>query len=323
MNLPLVSICVPIYNAEAYIERCVRSIMEQTYPNLEYIFVDDCSTDNSLSILHRVLKDYPEVQGDVTILSNASNRGIGYTRRIYTENAHGEYLVCVDSDDYIEKDMVSCLVNKAQETDADIVVAGYFYEKDKQIEIIAPYSYDTETDYTQLVLSDNLNSMWSKLIRRTLFTEGQNCYVPEGLDYGEDRLMCFFLSRKIKHIATIKKPLYHYIHHTNSISNTKGDKHFQCILQFWQIVDQYLESYKLTEKYYQITNCQKIADKIHLLHFCMDVNICRKYADIFREAEATNPPLKLSRGKRLTRFLTKHHLWSLLRIYKAFMRNKT
>lgn len=319
MNSPLVSICVPFYNTALYIERCVRSIMEQTYPNIEYVFVNDGSTDDSFAVLENILKEYPERNKKVNIITNDRNRGTAYSRRIYTENAHGEYITCVDSDDYVELDMVQCLVDKALKTKADVVVAGYYYKNGDYTEICEPHQCDDGLDFTSLVLSSSLNSMWGKLFIRSLFTEGRSCFAPEGLDYGEDRLMLLFLSTKVINVATINQPFYHYIHRSDSITQNKNERHFRCLIRFWQEVDNLLKELGLSEKYKYIVGAHKIENKAFLLMHCDSNRTRKKYMNLYAEEERIYNP-KLTRGVALMYWLTKHHLWALTYCYQCYIR---
>ena len=99
---PKVSVIVPIYGVEPYIERCVRSLMEQTYTNCEYIFVDDCTPDASVEILKRVLEDYPNRKQKVKIIQNEKNQGLPQTRKHGFQYATGDFVANVDSDDFVE-----------------------------------------------------------------------------------------------------------------------------------------------------------------------------------------------------------------------------
>lgn len=317
MSLPLISICVPIYNVTPYIERCVRSLMEQTYPNIEYVFVDDCSTDGSLDILKQMLDSYPEHRSHVKLIQNDKNHGLAYTRRISIENASGEYVVCVDSDDYVERNMIQSLVDKAKEEDADIVAAGYFIET-KNIKKVEPCPCQPATDYLLLALSDYLTPIWCKLIRRSLFAEGRNCFAPEGMDYMEDRMTLLFLASKTTHIVSINNALYHYVFRGDSVSQGKNEKHFRCLIQYWKEADKLLKETNMTEKYRILVGTQKIADKAHLLMFCN--NQSRKlFADLYAEEERMYKP-KLSRGVALMHWLTKHHLWELTYCYQCYIK---
>ncbi len=317
MTTPLVSICVPVYNVAPYIERCVRSIMEQTYDNLEYIFVDDSSTDNSIELLKQFIAQYPHRKNSIHIFTNDTNHGLAYTRRISIEKATGEYIACVDSDDYVELDMVQCLVDKALETKADIVVAGYYYETNT-IDIIEPYPCDNETDYIYITLAGLIHHICSKLFRRTLFSIGRPCFAPYRMDYLEDRLLILSIGSKITRAATINKPLYHYVYRGNSVSQRKNEKHFQCLIQYWKEADKLLEELGLTEKYKQLVGTMKVEDKAFLLMYC-DNRTRKKYVDLFSEEEKTYTP-HLSRGIALMYWLTKHHLWLLTYLYQCYIR---
>ena len=119
---PLVSICVPIYNVSTYLNRCLDSILGQTYPNVEYIFVDDCSTDDSLLVLKRRLIN---CQLNYYIIENRENIGLAATRNIAIEHAHGRFITWVDSDDYVSKDMVAKMVATQIKYDCDIVTVDF------------------------------------------------------------------------------------------------------------------------------------------------------------------------------------------------------
>lgn len=105
-----VSILVPIYLVERYIKRCAISLFEQTYNNIEYIFVDDCTPDKSIEILNDIINKYPYRKQNIKIIHNKVNLGIAAVRNICIKNASGDFVIFVDSDDYLEKDAVEKLV---------------------------------------------------------------------------------------------------------------------------------------------------------------------------------------------------------------------
>ena len=109
-KFPLVSICVPIYGVEKYIERCAVTLFEQTYDNLEYIFVNDCTTDDSMAILEEVISRYPARSSAVRIIAHEKNRGLAAARNTTVENCTGEFILHVDSDDYIENNTLLLVV---------------------------------------------------------------------------------------------------------------------------------------------------------------------------------------------------------------------
>ena len=111
-NIYMVSICIPIYGVEKYIERCAISLFEQTYQNIEYIFVDDCTPDKSVEILKSVIERYPNRKPYVRIIKHKKNRGLGSARNTAVDAAKGEFLMHVDSDDWIDNDCVRLCVEK-------------------------------------------------------------------------------------------------------------------------------------------------------------------------------------------------------------------
>ena len=135
---PLVSICVPIYNVSTYLNRCLDSILGQTYSNVEYIFVDDCSTDDSLLVLKRRLIN---CQLNYYIIENRENIGLAATRNIAIEHAHGRFITWVDSDDYVSKDMVAKMVATQIKYDCDIVTVDFIEQHRNFEQVVFQPSY--------------------------------------------------------------------------------------------------------------------------------------------------------------------------------------
>ena len=114
MSKPLISILVPVYNVNLYIERCARSLFEQTYKNIEFIFVNDCTPDNSIDILKTIITSYPEVYDKVKIINHINNKGLSYARNTALQNATGEYIIHIDSDDFIDRNCIKELADKVR-----------------------------------------------------------------------------------------------------------------------------------------------------------------------------------------------------------------
>lgn len=208
---PLVSILVPVYNVEKYIERCARSIFEQTYTNLEFIFVDDCSTDSSIAILKKVIDDYPCHKGKTTIVRHPQNRGLAAARNTAFSSCYGDYVIHVDSDDWIESDAVESLVKRQQETDADIVYTiGYYkHSKDQQKIYCDGWSSDKDSVLTALLQDKATICMWSKLIRKGLYTDNGIVCDERGSFY-EDFQVLSRLVYYSRTIACLDAFVYHY-----------------------------------------------------------------------------------------------------------------
>ena len=166
----LVSVLVPIYNVEKYIQRCAESLFEQTYVNIEYIFVDDCGTDNSIDILKKITNKYPQRKNNIKIISHEKNRGLAAARNTAIKNAFGEFVMAVDSDDFLEKETIELLVNKQLENNADIILYGFK-------NIFPTYSYheklqtfNSAKDLCLKQLSRKVRwTIWGEFVRRNLY----------------------------------------------------------------------------------------------------------------------------------------------------------
>ena len=123
MNSPLVTIGIPVYNVEPYIEKCLLSVLNQTYQNLEILVVDDLGTDKSMDIVVELQQSHP-LGSCIKVIRHSENRGLGEARNTAIENAAGKYLCFVDSDDYIEPETIEVLLKEAEEYETDVVLAS-------------------------------------------------------------------------------------------------------------------------------------------------------------------------------------------------------
>ena len=121
MKNPKISIIIPVYNSEKYLDRCFKSILDNKYDNLEVIVVNDGSSDNSQKIIDGYVKKYPKVFVSI----NQKNQGIGATRNNGIKKASGKYIMFIDNDDFIDKDYIKTHVDNVLENDYDVVISGY------------------------------------------------------------------------------------------------------------------------------------------------------------------------------------------------------
>ena len=150
MVAPKVSVIVPFYKVEKYIEKCASSLLQQTLDDMEFIFVDDCGEDNSANILKKVIEQYPS--RDVKVVKMERNSGVSAARACGIEIAHGEYIGFCDSDDWMESDMYRTLYNEAIKVHADIVGCGFVEHKEgREISV----KFDEEVDNEEKVFSFN------------------------------------------------------------------------------------------------------------------------------------------------------------------------
>ena len=208
---PLVSVLVPVYNVEAYIARCVRSVLDQTYSNLEFIFVDDGCTDSSIDILKAVIDESSRYQNKCTIIHHGQNKGLAAARNTAMANCHGEFVFHVDSDDWVEPDAVELLVKNQQETGADLVYTRGYYKHDKEALKIDCHGWSNDKDYTLTnILQDKATiCVWSKLIKRNLYTDNAIECDERGSFY-EDYQVLTRLVYYSQEMACLDAFIYHY-----------------------------------------------------------------------------------------------------------------
>lgn len=210
-NHPLVSILVPVYNVELYIERCARSLFEQTYYNLEFIFCDDYSPDSSIQKLETVMKDYPQRSEQIRIIYHGRNRGSAAARNTLIDNCKGDFCFWVDADDWVETNAVEVLVKKQQETDADIVTCrAYAHNGDIKKEYFdGGCNLDKDALLEMILRGKCGSSVWRRLIRNSLHTD-HNIKCLEGVNGRDDFQLIVPLIYYSRKVDSIDAFLYHY-----------------------------------------------------------------------------------------------------------------
>lgn len=221
---PLISIIVPIYNTEAYLETCLRATFEQTYPHIEFVFVNDCTKDDSMRILNEIVDQYAHLKGRIKIVNHEKNQGLIRTRCTGAEAANGDYLLFIDSDDYLEKDAAQILAQKATETDADIIVFDFWIQF---LHKAYPNPHNigaSSTDYIRSMIRRECSpTMYSKLIRTSLY----KAIIPDlqqlRIQFGEDVYASVLLASHTEKITQVKRCLYHYVQYNyGSICHNSG-----------------------------------------------------------------------------------------------------
>lgn len=205
-----VSIATPVYSVARYIERCARSLFAQSYGDLEFVFVDDASPDDSLDILKNLLPLYPERRNAVKIIRHPVNWGLSAARNMAVEHCTGEFVLHVDSDDYLEEDAIERLVALQAETGADIVSGDAVKHTASGDYPLDEPDYPDKSSMLQTLAGQIQHHMiWGRLIRRSLYTNF--CIkAEEGCNVGEDWQVLVPLVFHSSAIAHLKHPIYHY-----------------------------------------------------------------------------------------------------------------
>ena len=228
-----ISIIVPIYNAEKYIEKCVESLLNQTKKELELILINDGSTDQT----DEILKKYKDKR--IKYFKN-KNQGIGKTRNFGIDKATGKYIMFVDSDDYLESTACEELYNKAEKDKSDIVVCDFYkiYANGEKEEIKLPSFKTTTLEKKPNLLTDINLAPWNKLYKSTLIKENNITFV-ENLKYEDAPFVAETLDKSEK-ISKLNQYLNYYVIHGNS-ETTVRDKRVFDILKIIDLIRKYFK----------------------------------------------------------------------------------
>ncbi len=207
---PKITVIIPVYNVEKYIEKCCRSLFGQTLENMEFIFVDDCSPDNSIAVMESTLRDYPQRESQVKVIRHDINRGVSTVRNTGTKAATGDYVIHCDGDDWVDPSMYEKMYAKALEKEADVVWSDFNLYYSDRCEIREQDFPEDGADCIRAMLSSRMHgAVWNKLVKRNLYAD-HDIRFPDGLNIFEDFVVScqvFFFANTVAHIA---EPLYFY-----------------------------------------------------------------------------------------------------------------
>lgn len=264
MNEILVSVLIPVYGVENYIERCAHSLFSQTYNNIEYIFVDDCSKDKSIELLEGVISLYPHREKNIKILKHKSNQGLGASRITAYNASSGEYIQIVDSDDYLELNMIELMINEARKQSSDIIFCSFYksFENGNELECKHIYSQDRKTIINK---SFSQSALWNKMFKRSLLTDNKISFY-KNISYGEDLIMSPRLIYYAKMISFVDKPLYHYlIRNEGSYTFNFTEKHVEQTLFVVEELDSFFKRTPDCDLYLESMNTLKAIRKAKIL----------------------------------------------------------
>ncbi len=208
--MPKVSVIIPVYNVEEFIERCARSLFEQTLDDIEYIFVDDCTPDNSIEVIKSILQEYPERQSQVTIIRHETNKGLPSARNSGLEVATGDYIAHCDSDDWVETNIYEELYLEAIEKNADIVICDMFFARNSSSEKYQATTFTLDKEESlRKYMTGGMTSLCNMLVQKKLYIK--NRLAPTiGINYCEDFILSVKLLHKANKVVHINKALYYY-----------------------------------------------------------------------------------------------------------------
>lgn len=228
--MPKVSVIVPVYNVELYIEKCLNSLVNQTLQEIEIIVVNDGSTDHSEQIIQKFIEEYPEK----IVYLKKENGGLSDARNYALPHAKGEYIAFLDSDDYVEENTYQDMYELAQKEKSDMVECDFYWEypNKKKEDIGALYQGKKEMLEKVRVVA------WNKLIKKDLLQKTEIEF-PKGYRY-EDVEFTYKLIPHLDKVSFLKKPCIHYIQREGSIANSQNER----TKEIFDVLEHVLEYYK-------------------------------------------------------------------------------
>ena len=216
MEIKLVTYIIPIYNVSDYIVKSVRSLLEQSYSNIEYIFINDCSSDDSEIKLRRTIEEFPERCDNIKIITNKQNLGSATSRNIGLDTAKGEYVMFADSDDWIFMDYVESMVRQIDSGSYDIVYCDYFESYNNHDNRINQAYGQDNIECIRAMLGRGMHgSTCNKIYRRSFLLASKQRFI-DGADLFEDVSWNIRLFACTTQISYLSQAFYHYVQYNNN-----------------------------------------------------------------------------------------------------------
>ena len=321
MKDELVSIIIPVYNAEKYLEECLESVVNQTYHNLEIILIDDGSTDKS----GKICDEYAQKDSRIKVI-HKQNEGISQARNIGIEMAKGEYIQFVDSDDYVDLDLVETAYSLARKNEADIVCFSHYTVKESENEIIQESEdilkvLSPMEALKELLLDRKIrNFPWEKLWKRKLF---DGIVFPVGKPY-EDIATCGKMFEKANKVVYYGCPKYYYRLRKGSISHTPSPELSIYYINTVEEMANHLRRHKELEQYCDFS----IVSTVVRIHNDMAIYNIENLENNPRIIEAYNKIKQIMKNKETERTIIENmdivfkiHTYYLLFNRNAYMKN--
>ena len=308
----LVSVLMPVYNVENYLGKTLDSVFSQTYGNMEYVFVDDCSQDNSLQVLRHAIARHRIDSSRCTVISHEQNEGIAVSRADCISHAHGDYVLFVDSDDWITPDAVEQMVRATQDGRMDIVGCDFMkdYTSGRTTYHHENYAESCHENLLRCLNYDIATTLWKLLIRRSLF---DNITITPHVDIVEDYIISVKLYHYAKRFAAVHQAFYHYVQYNpervsfqtlRSITmHIKGVKEVEAFCREKGLLDDYAEHKLLLRKFNIRSN--------FLTRRLLDYDAYRR---TFPETDGVWREMGYSTKERVKFWLADHRLFPLLRL---------
>jgi len=235
-----VSIIVPVYNVEAYLDKCLNSLVHQTLKEIEIVVVNDGSKDDS----YKIIKKYKEKYSDKIVYIEKPNGGVSDARNVGLSYASGEYIGYADSDDYADVTMFEKMYVKAKEDCLDMIACDYYYVYGKKL----IFQSACMREFNDIKMAIRGRVIWNKIIRREILKDNKTTF-PLGMHPYEDVAFFYKVTPHIRTIGLVKEPLYYYVHRESSITNTPNERAITDVFRAWDDIIEYYREHSLFEEH--------------------------------------------------------------------------
>lgn len=325
--MPKISVIVPVYKVEKYIERCVVSLFEQTLNNIEYIFIDDCTPDNSFEIIKSLMEKYHdrliEEHKEVRIMQMPKNSGLAAVRRFGIINATGDYVIHCDSDDWVDKELYGLLYNKALDTGADVVACPVVEEWGNYT--IARALNDLGDNCQDIIKNwySNCLQMYTvnKLVKLSVYKDN-NILPYDGINMWEDNGLMLRVFYYAKGLAQVDGAYYHYFRgNENAITYNYDRKQVDQMIKCAGYLYDFYNSKPDFKDYEKTALALKFLARINLV--TSSFKELREYYHLYPESNAIIPFIGKnafsSKGLVRYKFVKAHLAWMFVLLYKMFL----
>lgn len=308
-----VSILMPVYKVEQYLEKTLDSIFTQTYSEINFVFVNDCSPDNSLQVLKDTIHKHHIDNSQYTIVNHEQNEGIAVSRADAIAHAKGDYIFFVDSDDWIEKDTVEQMVSATKGGTIDIVGCDFMkdYLSGKPTYHHEKYAETCRDNMLKCLNYDIGTVLWKLLIRRSLF---DNIIITPHVDIVEDYIISVKLFFFANSFVAVPKAFYHYVQYNQARVSFQTLRSINMHIKGVEEVEQFCRDQCLLDN--------EVQQKLLLRKFSIKSNfILNKqifdnysYLNVFPEATGMWRAIPYSTKERIKFWLAEHHLAFILKL---------
>jgi len=327
----LISVIIPVYNVEEYLKKCIDSIINQTYSNLEILLIDDGSTDNS----GKICDEYKIIDKRIKVI-HKENGGVSSARNLGISEAKGKWLTFIDSDDWIETNFCEILINEARENNADVVLCAYNRVTNSKLEKINVYSKNVELDSIQYLINilnpqTGFGFCHMKLYKSDII---KNIRFNTDLEVGEDALFNEKISQNIVNSIYVNENLYNYRVNEFSVVRKYDERYCEKYLKAMKatkkfIFNNYINSEEIKINYYNFVAYHVL---LIAVNYCYNYenknknkreilkNICKE--DFFKEAIKKSNYNKLSLTRKIALFTLKFHLYFVLELICQYRQYK-